>query len=74
MNDIEAGDIVWIKSGAKSCQADYKEGSTGTPKMTVEILSGVGSEKKASCVWWNGFEYKRDSFYVASLIKVERAR
>ena len=68
--ELEVGEVVWLKSGAMSRQADYKEGSIGTPKMTIEVISGVGSEKKASCIWWDGSDYNRHDFYVVSLTKV----
>ena len=68
--DLEAGDIVWLKSGAKSCTSDLKEGGTGTPKMTIEIISGIMLERKASCIWWDGLEFKRGDFYISSLTRV----
>ena len=68
--DLEAGDIVWLKSGAKSFTADLKEGGTSTPKMTIEFTSGISLERKASCIWWDGLEFKRGDFYIASLTKV----
>ena len=44
--ELEAGEVVWLKSGALSRQADYKEGSIGTPKMTIEVISlGPGTAR-----------------------------
>ena len=56
---VNEGDVVWLRSAARSCEADYKQPiKMSTPKMTVASIDGTNAE----CVWWDGNEYHADTF------------
>lgn len=48
MNEINEGDIVWLKSGS--------------PKMTVESLGVYANVRKAKCVWFDNGKPKSDLY------------
>jgi len=61
---VETGDVVWLKSACKSCEADFNSGfDMVAPKMTV-IKIDDGSAKT---IRWNGKEYINEEFPVVAL-------
>ena len=64
---IEKGDVVWLKSACKSCEADFKSGvDIVAPKSTVYEIDG----DVAKTIRWDGRTYIREEFPVVALTVV----